>query len=216
MHPQDCPNWEYQNHRNNQEILKREVRSILIDLRRGNIDNLGIVTDSRSVHLRLFRDLTPAECPYYAGHYRGEKFRCLEYLSVGIQGDPRVGYAAYLVPGHMAELAKLIQASIAGLDEGFSLPSAQISLRYKILYAVVIACRIFELLLTIHPYVNGNGHIGRFCIWVILGRYDIWPERWPIEPRPADPPYTDLIIKYRNGDREPLEKFILQCLSKNN
>jgi Fic family protein len=81
----------------------------------------------------------------------------------------------------------------------------------KLTYAITFACRVFEEFLRIHPYANGNGHIARFLIWVILGYCGYWPNNWRIEPRP-NPPYNDLIVEYRNGNCEPLEKLILSSL----
>jgi Fic family protein len=115
----------------------------------------------------------------------------------------------------MDELANIVQEAVAALDEGMELPNAQIPLRDKILYVVASACRIFEWFLRIHPYVNGNGHAARFCLWALLGRYGLWPVSWPIDPRPDDPPYTDLIVKYRNGNQVPLETFIMESLVAN-
>jgi hypothetical protein len=60
--------------------------------------------------------------------------------------------------------------------------------------------------------VNGNGHAARFVLWTILGRYGYWPERWRVDPRPPDPPYTQLIFDYRSGNHEPLETYVLQSV----
>lgn len=213
MHPADCPAWEYTEYDNYDDILKSEITSILLDLRTAKLDTLRAAADTRNIHYRLFQNLTPIETPYYAGHYRGEAFRCLKEYEVRIRTDPTVGLPPHQVLGHMVELASIIAASVAGLDDGFKIPNVQLSLRQKVLYAVAVACRIFEYFLRIHPYANGNGHAARFCIWAILGRYGLWPVRWPIHPRPVDPPYVNLIIEYRRGNPQPLEEFILRCLS---
>lgn len=215
MHPADCPNWEYNDHPNKTSILQEKNKSVLIELRNGDLDSLTSASDTRPVHFRLFRQLAPDECAYFAGHYRGENYRCLKYMQVSIRSDPRVGFPPHQVRGCMAELATIVQEAVAALDEGMELPNAQIPLRDKILYVVASACRIFELFLRIHPYVNGNGHTARFCMWALLGRYGLWPVSWPIDPRPDDPPYTDLIVKYRNGNQVPLETFIMESLVAN-
>ncbi len=213
MHPVDCPNWEYNDHPHKTPILQKEIKSVLFELRNGNLDSLTSVSDARPVHLRLFHRLAPEDCPYYAGNYRGENYRCLKYFQVGIPSDRRVGFPPHLVKGYMDELANIVRDTVAALDEGMKLPNNQIPLEEKILYIVAAVCRIFEFFLRIHPYVNGNGHIGRFCMWALLGgRYGLWPVSWPIDPRPADPPYTNLIVDYRNGNPVPLETFIMQTL----
>lgn len=162
--------------------------------------------DSRPIHYRMFTRLTPAQCQYYAGHFRGEDFRCLKFHEVGVPGDPRVGSPAIQVTGLMKELLLRLQAGLVKIDSLNSradqLPSA-----------VRLACHFLELILRIHPYVNGNGHMARFAVWALLGRYGYWPNpnRWPIEPRPAEP-YTLYIIEFRNGNKAPLEYFMLDML----
>lgn len=214
MHPKDCPPWEYDTLPNKTTILQTALKAILLELRSGQLDTLESVTNTRDIHHRLFNQLTPPECPYYAGHYRGEAFRCLKYHQVGILADRRVGFKPHLVLGYMDELAKIIREAVVNLDEGMQLPNARIPLKDKIVYIVAATCRIFELFLRIHPYVNGNGHTARFCLWALLGRYGLWPQNWPIDPQP-NPPYIELIVKYRNGDRVPLETFIMQNLVSN-
>src|SRR5436309_1413537 len=91
MHPPDCPAWEYSNHPESQGVLQREVKAALVALVSGELDTLVTAFDSRPVHRRLFRRLTPPNFEYYAGHYRGEAFRCLRSYSVTVQSDPRVG-----------------------------------------------------------------------------------------------------------------------------
>jgi len=216
MHPVDCPEWEYEDHRESASILKEETKSVLLDLRTGKIATKEFAANTRPIHYRLFRKLTPDECPYYAGHYRGEQFRCLKYLRVGIKDDPRVGAPPEQVQGRMAILKQLIDKTIPALDQGMQVPDRHLKRQDKILYVVIFACQVFEFFLRIHPYVNGNGHAARFCIWALLGRYKLWPTRWSIEPKPPDPPYTELIVQYRDGNKIPLEKYILHCLYMEN
>lgn len=210
MHPPDCPSWEYNSHPDRQRVLGNGVTSILIELRTGVLDTHTNASDTRYVHGRLFNGLTPQNCEYYAGHYRGENFRCLLYYDVYIPGDPRVGCTPMYCLNAMDDLKNLISDSISNLDDLHT--ETNVPLYDKLLATISAACHIFEIFLRIHPYANGNGHAARFLIWTLLGRYGYWPERWPIEPRPADPPYTRLIVEHRNGNPLPLETFILNCI----
>jgi len=212
MLPQGCPEWEYDNLPEKTTIIQREIKFILSDLRSGNMDTLENVSDTRHIHFRLFRQLVPKGFTYYAGHYRGEDFFCLKHYEVEVRYDSRVGYPARQVSASMFKLAELLRNNLSSLDEGMKLPNAQLPLKHKIYYIVAFASRIFELFLRIHPYANGNGHAARFCVVALLGRYNLWPKSWPIDPRPADPPYTGLIVTYRNGHKAPLEEFIMQTL----
>jgi fido (protein-threonine AMPylation protein) len=211
MHPPDCPSWEYDRHINRVAILEQEVAQILAELRRGSLDTMQVAIDTRGIHERLFRDLVPPEYEYYAGHYRGEDYRCLKYYAVGILGDPRVGCPPQQVLSYMQELSRIVRETLTALDAQHT-SVGQLLRADNLQHIVAIACWTFDFFLRIHPYANGNGHIARFLIWAILGRYNFWPTKWPIEPRPNDPPYTHCIIAYRNGNPIPLESFVLSCL----
>lgn len=200
-------------HPRKREVLTRNSASVLSDLRSGLIDTLAGAADSRPIHRRLFHELTPPGHEYYAGNYRGEDYRCLRYLNVMIPGDPQVGFPSNWVLGYVREIAGLIRGGISALDLARQVPDGQLPREQKVLYVVIFACRIFELFLRVHPYADGNGHAARFIVWAILGRYGYWPKRWPLDPRPPDPPYSELIRQYRSGNRERLEAYILSTLS---
>jgi len=206
MHPPDCPAWEYENHPKRQVVVSRYVAQILLDISTSKTGTLAVATDTRGSHRLVFEELTPTGYEYYAGHYRGESFRCLQFCVVRIQNDPRVGAAPESVAYRIGELNMAIRAGLMALDESILLPAKQ-----RLHYIVALACHVFVEFLTIHPYANGNGHAGRLIVWSILARYGYWPRRWPVDPRPA-PPYADLIMRSRSGDREPLEQYVLQTL----
>lgn len=210
MHPPDCPFFEYKQIPHHSQTLADRTIGIVAALRRGSLDGVQLARDSRPVHDRLFAGLTPLNCHYYAGHYRGETFRCLQHYVVGVPNDPRVGLPAEKVLHAMAAIARDIGSALEALDAHHldqRLPHGE-----RLYAAVKVACAILELILRVHPYANGNGHAARFIVWAVLGRYGYWPRDWPIEPRPPDPPYTDLIVQYRNGNPAPLEEFMLKRL----
>lgn len=211
MHPADCPSFEYKDHTRRNEIRTRVAR-LVMRLRGGSLDSRSVAADSRPAHHTLFRGLTPRGYDYYAGHYRGEPYRCLREYEVRIPTDPRVGASPWSVLSVMAQMATDIRAGIAALDSVHERPHSQVPPEQKLYHTVVLACGVFELFLRIHPYANGNGHAARFVVWAILGRYGYWPKRWPIDPRPADPPYTTLLTAYRSGNPEPLELFMIRTL----
>jgi fido (protein-threonine AMPylation protein) len=218
LHPRDCPGatlpgWEYKDHPRHDPILNTETVQVLVALRSGAMDTSKFTADTRPVHYRLFRDLVPAGYAYFAGHYRGESYRCLQYYTVGIQNDPRVGYPPEGVLGSMEKVAQEVQTTLKVLDAAIDVPNSRLPREEKLKYVVAFACHMLELFFTIHPYANGNGHMGRFMVWSILGRYGYWPKRWPLHPRPPDPPYSHLIAQYRDGDRDPLEIYMLKALA---
>ena len=206
-HPPDCPEWEYARAPNRAVILPLRSNELLTDLALEKIDKRAALTDSRPIHHRLFVELTPQEHTYFAGHYRGEPFRCLQYYRVVIPNDPRVGTSPEAVAYEIEELGKVVRAGIDALEKDIVLPR-----RDHLRYLIAFACRIFECFLRIHPYANGNGHAARFTTWCVLSLCGYWPRRWKLEPRPDDPPYTDSIVRYRNGDKAPLEQLVAQAL----
>src|ERR1035437_7734779 len=112
----DCPSWEYNTDPRHRPILQARVAEILRTLASGDLDTLACPADTREVHQRVFQELTPADCTYYAGHYRGELFKCLRFYEVGVAGDPRVGAPPQSVAYHMRDLGTEIRAGIVGLD----------------------------------------------------------------------------------------------------
>lgn len=213
MHPGDCPAWEYEDYPQYTQILGRQVPNLLIMIGNGAIDTLATAIDTRHCHSYLFTGLTPSGCEYYAGHYRGENLRCLQYYRVGVQSDPRVGIIPEYVLRRVAHLASQIETMLLAMDTAQGVPDATVSQRQKLRDTVSLVCRFHVEFLTIHPYANGNGHTARVLLTVMLNRYGYKLRRFPIDPRP-EPPYLDLVKLYRDGVREPLEAYILSCLRK--
>lgn len=213
MHPLDCPPWEYRDHPSSSRLIVEKLQSVFIHLRSPRVETLGVVSDTRKLHRQLFSVLTPNGYDYYAGNYRGSDFRCLEYCSVRIQGDLRVGYRPEDVAPAMNRFKEVLCSGIIGLDEAFALPNAKLSRQTKLHFLVVFVSRVFVQFLTVHPYVNGNGHIARLIVWAVLGRYGYWPKRWPIEPRTKDPEYLRTIRAYRSGRQQDLEHYIFKCIA---
>jgi fido (protein-threonine AMPylation protein) len=210
MRPLGCPEeFEYKDHPRKAEVLTRGNAELFSWIQEGRIQAREAAADTRPFHLHLFKDLCPPGCSYFAGHYRGERYLCLQHYRVVIHGDPLVGALPEAVSGKMAELAVSIRAGIAGLDEAFKSPKVQLSAGQRVTYALAFACRVFVEFLTIHPYANGNGHLARFCLVAILARYGLILTGWSIDPSPP-PPYAELIARHRRGEPHLLERAVLQ------
>jgi hypothetical protein len=106
---------------------------------------------------------------------------------------------------------------ILRLRQGLSKIDSLNARKDRLAAAVRLSCHCLELVGRIHPYANGNGHMARFASWAIVGRYGFWPNpnRWPVEPRPCEP-YVELIKQFRDGNRAPLEHFMLNMLIQSN
>jgi Fic family protein len=206
-----CPDWEYSALPNVGPILRSAVTSVMLDLQAGAFDALVHGPDTRPVHQRVFRDLAPAGYTYYAGNYRGSHFRCLQSRRVMVQGDPRVGLPPYLVQSEMNDFGRRLSRSLASLDAH---RLAGMRPADHLEHCVVAAAAAFVEFLTIHPYLNGNGHLARFLTWLILMRYGHRPRRWTVEPPPPDRArYVNAIIAARNGYPEDLEELLMASLA---
>lgn len=207
MLPVDCPAWDYEQFPGYDAKVGTCCNKFLVALRRGEIDCEKTSRDTRDAHGEMFHGLTAPGTAYYAGHYRGEKLRCLEFYEVEIASDPRVGVPAQRVDFDMANLADhILRAGFSAVEKGCALPDSQVPAEDKLYYVVVFACRVLVEFLRIHPYANGNGHMGRFIVWMILVKFGYWPNRWPLND---SPPYHELIRQYRDGDSSQLEIFVL-------
>lgn len=213
MHPLDCPAWEYAEHPKREVILKERIEDIIVQLYQQNLEFVENAADSRPIHSYLFSLLVPREHIYYAGHYRGEDFPCLKNYYAGIEGDSSVGFPPFIVEERMEKIAHWVRQGMVALDATHQLPDTQVSPEDKLLNTIAFACVIFAEVIRVHPYANGNGHAARFILWAILGKYGYWLKRFPIGPRPNHPLYVWAIGEYLNGNRQPLEDYILMCFA---
>ena len=206
MHPADCPKrWEYDDIPNVREMLAERAAQLLLDLKSKAVDTAASAVDTRPTHEMLFDGMAPKACPYYAGHYRGENYKCLLHCSVMIRSDPRVGSPPDSVLREMRDFSTAITTGLEQLDAAAARVVEGKGSRAGLLVRIVkFGAKAFEHFLRVHPYANGNGHAARFLICALLGRYDFWPKSWIIEPKPPDPPYTVAIVQYRSGITEPL------------
>jgi hypothetical protein len=216
MHPPDCPSWDYQNQPDYAALIAPQIRTIISRLRDREAEPQSIVRDSRPAHGAIFRACAHPPYEYFAGHYRGEPFRCLEFYAVGVDGDPNVGTAPANVWPEIRWFSAVADRTLMWLDDALGQASRNPLVRQtrqdKLIYASFLAARFFEWFLRIHPFANGNGHIGRLIVICVMGHYGFWPDSaWPIDPRPADLRYLPAIIEYRNGDPIPLQEYILSC-----
>ena len=207
-----CPDWDYETVPGHQGVLRSELAVLLRVLRSGTMRVEVHGVDTRSIHKQLFRALTPATHRYFAGHYRGVNFPCLVDYVVVIPADPMVGLHYGNVQAAMFDLGQVLVEATTALDAAFATPNATLSPKMKLYFAVVATARAFQELLTIHPYANGNGHVARFLVWLLLGRYGYWPESWTIDPRPNATNYSAAISGHRRGATNDLERLILESI----
>ena len=210
-----CPDeWEYKDHpRYDPLAIKATAKKWLLDMRNEKPDRRYLIClDTRPLHNELFHDLTPDGVPYFSGNYRGQPYFCLEHRPVGVGGDPRVGSDPSLVLREMLVLSLAIEKAIGTILFRFANPTTYARPQVILQMTNVIAS-VFVRFLTIHPYVNGNGHASRFVLNTLFGTFDFWViASFPVHARPYAT-YGDMISQFRNGNTAPLVTFLLNCLS---
>lgn len=143
-----------------------------------------------------------------AGNYRGAPYLGLKNYEVIIAGNP--GMPALVVAAEMTRFEADMKLAVENFDLAFQKAKADGKEAIVTYQFAIIAANFLVRFLEIHPYANGNGHMGRLIVWVLLGRFGFWPKAWPLDERPS---YNDLIAQYRKKIKGPLEKFILQCVA---
>jgi Fic/DOC family len=209
-----CPEFEYDQHLGADGALKQAMMDFFRVLKNSaDSKKLEDAKDTRAWHFCFFRTLTPRGFEYYAGHYRGEDFPCLRAYNVHISSDPLVAANPTEVPLFIMRLADKLHRSAALLDlETHRHANPLLSGAY-VLKVIQVVAYFFVTFLTIHPYANGNGHMARLLVVLLLSRYGIHAPKFSVHPRPQDPPYSDAIYRYRRNDTKPLEMLLLGSLT---
>ena len=206
---QRCPEWDYRDHPQYVTLVPARAQELKGTLSTDKIASATTAMDTRHAHRKIFTDLTPVSYSYYAGHYRGESFECLKKCDVGVNGDPRVGERSYRVAFRMRRLSSFIRDVITALDK-----EKPITTKVELQRLVVFVSSSIVDFLTVHPYVNGNGHAARIIMCAIMLHCG-FESPWPIDSRPPDPQYITLISQHRSGNPEPLQRYILEWLISN-
>lgn len=209
MFPADCPRWEYTTNPISRFILKRRATKILNGCHR-QIYSTPDLSDTKKMHRLMFRYLTPKGHSYFAGNYRGADFRCLKGYEVEVRRGKIVVLsgteAAYVLSAmnfFSREIIDSLSAMTAGSGAVSSLDEAE-----KRAILISFVCRVLVDFLSIHPYANGNGHMSRVMVVIILTMFGVIPAKWSLTERPSDPPFGTFLTEYRMGDKLPLENFI--------
>lgn len=210
--PMNCPEWEYTIHPTHSSIISINVNDIYNDLKNKVLCTKECSIDTRGVHGRMFYELAPTKFKYYAGHYRGEYFPCLINYNVYIPDDSNVGYSSFKVLEAMNIWTNKVD-NLINTGDRLYLKKTKFD-RDSFIFLLELIAEAYVKLLTIHPYVNGNGHIARFLLWCILLRYNYYPSNYPIEPSPKfkDKRYLETIVNYRKGEKKLIISYFIDII----
>ena len=196
--------WEYESHPNFCMVEKKcnQILTSMSDFEKEQADYLG---DTRPMHRLMFCDVTPKSCDYFAGNYRGENYQYLVNYNVSIGGF--LGVDAELVDDVMKEFSSQLAKVIDEYESKIS--ELDLSENEKLLTYVELIAYFFAKFLVIHPYANGNGHMARLLVWVLLKQKGLHQEFWAVSERPGVPkgvPLDECIHYFRLGSVEHLNE----------
>ena len=208
MHHEDCSSWEYGGHPARADVTSR-CANFLVQLRTKTEEFKSYPADTRQAHSYIFENVAPVACPEIIGNYRGSEIPCLKNYPVYVPMDRRVGTQPNLVKRQMSDLATHLNRAIQVFDKAWAARKVPDDDAVFLVKLVQIAAHFLQRFLTVHPYANGNGHMGRMIVWVLLGRFGYWPVKWPLD---ESPPYYQALTDHRDGNTKPLTDFILLCI----
>jgi len=207
----NCPEWLELPRTDDNTRALRILYTQIVERAPGFIVNLS---HPRDWHRVTFKHIVPVD--YYAGHYRELNFRkpCLQTNVQVSKTDPSgkqivafkgAHYAA--VRRELLELFSWAETRIGEIEEGWKDMDAYGRIESVATLTAVLVGRFNN----IHPFINGNGRMGRLLWTWALSRYG-FPISISIESRPPIP-YEFLMSQASKGDYGPLTAFIIAAIA---
>lgn len=203
----NCGNWTYETHPNRPVVLAGRCGRIERAMQRRVASFATVKHDSRTLHRFLFRDMVPSACNCIAGSFRGDA-ACEDIgnSSVFVDGDNRVGAPPKAVAAQMLQFEQQCHSLEQAHSKFIATGAAPAVALLKFVHMAAIVLQRF---LTIHPFKDGNGHTGRFLVYLMMARAGYAPVKWSID---AKQPYSDALSRHRDGDKKALQEFLLQAI----
>lgn len=199
--------WDCEDHPNCESVTVN-CKSIELLFSVDESERDSFILDTRFAHKEIFKDTTPKGREYFAGNYRGAPYEFLVDYEVRLyqsEGYPAANVSDFM-DNYSLELEKLLDTYFKKIKE-IKIPDS-----VKVLKYVELLSYFFVKFLAIHPYANGNGHIGRLLVWAFLKKEGLPVSFWSVDDRPGRP-LIDCIIHFRRGNKEYMIKYFLQGIS---
>lgn len=210
-HHTNCADWTYETHPERSTTLAGRCKRLTswISTRPRRFDRYGF--DTRPGHRLMFAGLTPTNCSCVVGHYRGDpSCEFLVTLDVTTKHDPRVGVPAILVSPTLAHFETRCRALVETHNRWLATKGSTQPPRNALIRFVSVLADILQQFLTIHPYMDGNGHAARLLTYTMMARAGYLPANWDID---AKQPYSDALSAHRSGKPGALEAFLLSAIT---
>jgi hypothetical protein len=166
------------------------------------------LADTRAAHKAEFSGLTPPSQEYMAGNYRGSDYPCLKDYQVtidGFLGEVPSDVESAMHDFHVTFLDVLKRL----IDIKNSQQPKLTESRFVEMMSSIVA-EFYVLLLRIHPYADGNGHMARLLGYMICLELGRRPKNWPLHKRP---PFGNSVRLYRSGFQEELKIAVLKAIA---
>lgn len=186
------PSWQLSQAPDVDAVLGPRCAEILEALRRAApAEQRAFLLDSRAVHRQLFHDLVPEGAPWCAGTWRGQTNTPLESTRAVV----RVPSGAGLLPRVPVCPPDQVLARISRLAVRIR---AVLGAREIDDLTWLGRCgRILHDFFDIHPYLDGNGHVGRLMMAVLahIRGVPVSPA-WTVHPAPYGPAFSLALQQY--------------------
>jgi fido (protein-threonine AMPylation protein) len=176
------PEWAARRRGGNDLEEKRKFDSVWLELRVASTGSkLNFLTDTRSIHRRIFRDVAPPDFDVYAGHYRGEDYPPLKFRTAVVRyRRPYVGVkplVRFIEPEDVSNEIDFLKSKIVSLHDT----------KLDVVPYFAESVSIFRRFSSIHPYLNGNGRISRLMLALLADMKGIHVSSdWHFHKRPYD------------------------------
>ncbi|MBI9095618.1 MAG: Fic family protein [Sphaerochaeta sp.] len=184
---------------NHDQILLSCEKNIFIRLTTQTDVDVPSICDTRSIHYEMFNQLIPS----FAGKYRGEPG-----VNYAISFAGRCGCPYPIVLQYMDSMVPIIRTKI----EEFEQNAACYDKYAKFYNLAVLASWIVSNFISIHAYVNGNGHISRYIIAALFIPNQYCSKHWTIHHHPiSDQDYIDSMSAALKNDYSVLINLLERC-----
>lgn len=158
----------------------------------------------------MFSNMAPQMCTCIIGNYRGTE-SCPELVDcpVGVDHDRNLGVPPAIVGIKMRAFEEQCNRIMFKFTEWLNSDAGRSTvLEDRIKKFAVEAAKLFESFLTIHPYMDGNGHCARLLLFRLATWAGFPPRNWDID---KEFPIYEEISLHRSAERRgPLMRQLTQ------